>query len=539
MFIRSIVERIRGRKRREKVKVEIEELKKALLEDPRFRDEVLKELEYRTGRRDFLKISVLGLLGALGIAESVSSTSSPATPATTPTVSSNTAREIVSDYSGVKIPKPCTCIVAQDGTGDYDVSPGEDASEVIQKAIDYAHGKGGGEVIIREGKYVVKSAHLSIPSNIWLEGSGNVEFSIMWGGYFPKSSGYALITNSDYVNDYVNGNENIVIRNIRFVTDPNSWPIGKYGSRLFTFNNVENIIIEDCYFSTHCGGGELFIFGYNSKNIYIIRTFCIHNYLAKKVRVGDAILKVQAKSVTIRDCYVDGGSDNPNDLSQLGYNVNTVGGNTIIESCRARRCRATIWVEGDMTRNCRIINNDIRYFYGHGICISIGKNQLTEANCIVAYNYISNSISRFGRGVRVGGSTGVIVNNNIIGNCVFGITIDACYGCIVKGNILTNLSRAGITVSGCENIIESNKISKCIVGILIHNGKYYNVCIGGSYNFIEGNIINSKDKSIEEKYTKSFSGVVDHNIIVGNKIKNGKIITVGKNTISSNNYIIE
>ena len=158
MFIKSIVERIRGR-RRENVKVEIEELKKALLEDPRFRDEILKELEYRTGRRDFLKISVLGLLGALGIAESVRSTSSPATPA--PTVSSNTAREIVSDYSGVKIPKPCTCIVAQDGTGDYDVSPGEDASEVIQKAIDYAHKKGGGEVRVREGEYLVdNSLHL-------------------------------------------------------------------------------------------------------------------------------------------------------------------------------------------------------------------------------------------------------------------------------------------------------------------------------------------------------------------------------------------
>ncbi len=104
----------------------MEELKKALLEDPKFRDEILKELEYRTGRRDLLKAGVLGLLGlAAGAA---------VTP-TTPAAGSNTAIETISDYTGVKIPKPCIAIVAQDGTGNYDVSP-EDASEVIQNAID-------------------------------------------------------------------------------------------------------------------------------------------------------------------------------------------------------------------------------------------------------------------------------------------------------------------------------------------------------------------------------------------------------------------
>jgi len=156
MIIKWLTGLIKGEKRRERAKVEIEELKKALLEDPKFRDEILRELEYRTGRRDLLKAGVLGLLG-LTVGSMVGGEAGAVTRSVnSSSVNSSVAREIVSDYA-VKIPKPCTCIVAQDGTGDYDVSPGEDASEVIQKAIDYAHKKGGGEVRIKEGLYLINS----------------------------------------------------------------------------------------------------------------------------------------------------------------------------------------------------------------------------------------------------------------------------------------------------------------------------------------------------------------------------------------------
>ncbi len=138
----------RSRKKREKFNLELEELKKAIIEDPEFRDSILRELEYRTGRRDLLKAGVLGLLGlGIGLSGSIAYNTD---------IDNNTVRDVVSDYTGVKVPKPCTCIVAQDGTGDYDVSLKEDASEVIQKAIDYAHSKGGGEVRIREGEYLVE-----------------------------------------------------------------------------------------------------------------------------------------------------------------------------------------------------------------------------------------------------------------------------------------------------------------------------------------------------------------------------------------------
>ncbi|AEA47144.1 hypothetical protein [Archaeoglobus veneficus] len=41
--------------KKEMVKIEIVGQKKALLEDSKFRDEILKDLEYRTGRMDLLK----------------------------------------------------------------------------------------------------------------------------------------------------------------------------------------------------------------------------------------------------------------------------------------------------------------------------------------------------------------------------------------------------------------------------------------------------------------------------------------------------
>lgn len=510
MFIRGIVERVRGRKRREKVKVEIEELKKALLEDPRFRDEVLKELEYRTGRRDFLKISVLGLLGALGIAESVSSTSSPATPATTPTVSSNTAREIVSDYSGVKIPKPCTCIVAQDGTGDYDISPGEDASEVIQKAIDYAHNKGG-VVEIREGKYIVKSAHLTIPSNVYLKGVGEVTFSIRWGGYYGRV-GYALITNENYAG---NGNKNIRIENIRFISDPSNWPEWEKGSRLFVFKNVNNVEIVGCYFSHHGSGGELHI--WNSKDILISNTKAIHN-LARGLNVGDAVFKVTGKNILIENCEATPSSIR----GSLAFNV--AGQKIIVRDCYGHDATSGCWVEHDDTSWVKVYGCHFENLRNEGIGVSGVRIPIKYV--IIEDNTIEKSILN---GILIGGSSDVIARSNIIEGCNgSGIAIRASSNVIIDSNIIRSCS-CGVFLGGKDCSVSGNQILNCNEGIRICKARYYFLMEDGLYNQITNNLIADKRSKPLMTYAIYENKLCNCNVISENYVLTGKIVKSGKN----------
>jgi len=531
MIVKWLVGLIKNKKKKERVKVEIEELKKAILEDPKFRDEILRELEYRTGRRDILKAGVLGLLGlSLGLGSSYAYNMS---------VGTNTVREVVSDYTGVKIPKPCTCIVAQDGTGDYDVSPGEDASEVIQKAIDEAHRKGGGEVRIREGNYIVKSAHLAFPSNICIKGVGEATFDIKWGGYYGKV-GYALITNEDYAG---NGNENIRIENIRFISDPSNWPNWEKGSRLFVLKNVKDVEIVDCYFSHHGSGGELHIWSdagiVQSENIVIRNCKFIHNYSARGLGVGDAIYKIVAKHARVINCYVDGSYDTNEfrNYAQLGINVDgRVDMDILIEGCYIRRCNAGIWIEGPGTRDVKVIGCTVENV-GGGISTSLStKSKPNDGQCIIAFNKIRNTLHS---GIDILGSTRVVVIGNIMedvskGGFGFGISLLGSSGCIVQGNIIRNVLNSvdgGIFVGGSNNIITGNKIEGCHYGIRIKSSRYYNVVINqATNNIISGNEINAIKVAVQELEGANNNQIINNNIII-----NGAIVRIGPNTVVKGN----
>jgi hypothetical protein len=427
MFIKQIIGRIRGEKKREKVRTEVEELKKAILEDPKFRDEILRELEYRTGRRDLLKAGVLGLLGiAVGSGiERVSSANT--TPNTTPSIN-NATLETVSDYTG-KALKPCTCIVAQDGTGDYDVSPNEDASEVIQKAIDYAHKKGGGEVRIREGKYLVRKHTITVNSNIMLNlayaklhvmnitlGSnviidGCYSSKITLDGHkgqylYVPNSAYSRITNINRTE----GNENIILKGIEI--DGRRFAGVKY-NRIVTFFNVKNLSVIDCYI--HDGNNQLFeVFG--GERIYI-KDSLFENAGSGICGVGiHGAKRVWVDSVDVRN------------VKDLGLNISNNAENVYISNTEVCNCVAGIFIEVT-NKNKPVKNIFVNNCYLHdnrhdgiGIYSTAGYGLIRDVKIIGGMS--TNNL----RGIRSNGDRVVIALVDVRGNKLVGIEVSRLYG---------------------------------------------------------------------------------------------------------------
>jgi len=452
MFIKWLTGLIKGKKRRERAKVEIEELKKALLEDPKFRDEVLRELEYRTGRRDLLKAGVLGLLGF-----TVGSMVGGEAGAVTQPVNSSVARDVVSDYA-VKIPKPCTCIVAQDGTGDYDVSPGEDASEVIQKAIDYAHGKGGGEVRIREGSYILDNTiELIDYSNIFISGIGystkiyvnllktqaikitnstNISLSNLYlsilGNLYPKwFIELSPATNVHISNIQINGKNFYNTIGIRTFN----------GSRnIYIYNNILKYCLEGIYF---CGGSKTkpndMCFVYNNICENCGRNGIYADNWTQKLNIQGNILVYNG--LIGGDYFAD----------RNGIEVTTHCSDIIIESNVVQNNIGAGIVVQNNSKDVVIVNNEIRnngggiYIgWGSGVSKFIISNNLINTSTIHAgiWSYLCNN--------------GIISNNVILNNFLSGIVIDTSSEIYISNNYLKDNNHSNEKYFG-EILIQSNK----------------------------------------------------------------------------------
>jgi len=422
MIIKWLTGLIRNKKKKEKIKVEIEELKKAILEDPKFRDEILRELEYRTGRRDILKAGVLGLLGlSLGLGGSYAYNAS---------VNTNTVREVASDYAGVKIPKPSTCIVAQDGTGDYDVSPREDASEVIQKAIDDVHRKGGGEVKIREGKYYLYNT-IYIQEHIIFTGCGQNTLLIL-----GENVSRSVIESADgktyrqvIIKDLkIDGNkrynhdgcgiycrlwdsiiQNVVIQNMpRHGIDLRNKGLG---NKNIVGTRDDNKIIA-CSIR-NCGGVGI----YASPVLKIIGCDIGHNNIA-----------VCENAVRIHACNIYGATiwiENKEAISIMGNHITTDG-----------RAKAGIKIFAKNGFNCRdveIVGNDFRGSASNAL-IDIES----QSNCLISNVIISGNI--FNARNNRSSSRGIwIRGNGIIKNI------------LITNNIFTGVYEKGVFVNKANN----------------------------------------------------------------------------------------
>ncbi len=510
MFIKHIIGRIKGEKRKERVKIEIEELKKVLLEDPQFRDEILRELEYRTGRRDLLKAGVLGLLGLA--AGGVGSAASSAVASTTPAAGSNTAIETISDYTGVKIPKPCTCIVAQDGTGDYDVSPGEDASEVIQGAIDYAAGKGGGEVRIREGEYNVLSRTI-IKSNSMIKGTGaRTVLNLRTNNYIFETTG-----------TYGQAND-IVIENLKFNGNGNNggalnaiWAIRmqikscsfhNFKKEALKFKSTQILTIERCLFD-RCGNKNIPTIYFAGSTRKETCTDVLVQHCTFELDEYASIYAGIISPLNVNSCYFEGRGDLKKPQSFI--TVDNGGSNVQVTNSLFFDCGGTHISIDDAFRF--IINGNIlRCGLGNGISANvfgiISGNSINEVN-----------------------GTGILLNG----------------GGLILGNTVRNCGDNGIEANYFENIIIGNRCRfNTNAGIKLNRG--WNIVIGNlcsnnkigiqdnatDATIIENNYLFGNTKAAINRINRNPSFIVRHNLGVLSENQGSATITAGNTLVVVN-----
>jgi parallel beta-helix repeat protein len=118
----------------------------------------------------------------------------------------------------------------------------------------------------------------------------------------------------------------------------------------------------------------------------------------------------------------------------------------------------------------------------------------TIDNNIILGNDVSNQW-----GIGISGSNEIVITNNEISNTADGISVNSCNSNIVKDNTVADNGRGIIIQSlSSNNIITSNAVSRCGVGINLHlscsgNTIDYNIISGGSYGIyivrISGNTI--------------------------------------------------
>ena len=346
---------------------------------------------------------------------------------------------------------------------------------------------------------------------------GEVAFNIKWGGYYGKV-GYALITNEDYAG---NGNENIRIENIRFISDPSGWADWEKGSRLFVFKNVKDVEIVDCYFSHHGSGGELHI--WNGKDILVTNTKAVHN-LARGLNVGDAVFKVTGENILIENCEAT-----PNSIKGvLAFNV--AGQKITVRDCFGHDAISGCWIEhaklAPTTSWVKVYGCHFENLRNEGIGVSGADVPIKYVT--IESNAIKSSIYN---GILIGGSSDVIARSNIIENCNgSGIAVRASSNVIIDSNIIRSCN-CGILLGGRSCTVSGNQILNCNEGIRIRKGRYYSMVEDGCYNQITSNLIADNRSKPLMTYAIYEDKPCDHNIISENNILKGKIVKSGKNTI--------
>jgi hypothetical protein len=360
--------------------------------------------------------------------------------------------------------------VAQDGTGDFN----GDTGEVIQQAIDYVNGLGGGTVFIKKGTYLINSS-VVVCSNLILQGEG-----------------YATVfTNNDdtvHIIGTVADLENITIKNIYFKgnqTNSSHNEAGKTG-RLIHLNdgNVFNITVTECYFSNTSN----FALSIGSSTLLGSEKAIITKNIFYKARAGigtSVKYPVISDNILIQDLSTSSGE---------GIDVNNIGGADVHALINNNILTGYPADSIDTSASPKTIIRG-NYVYGR---LDTTQGIMCGSDSIVENNIVENCQY----GIRANGSN-IVISNNII-NTITEYGIDSYISSVkdnqtITGNQITTTGVRSINAFSLTNSIISNNVLKSFTGIGLYVSGSDNVKIVGNQfitsvndaSLIKGSIANS------------------------------------------------
>lgn len=421
-------------------------------------------------------------------------------------------------------------------SGQIDYS-GTNATTIMQSALNHQ-----GKIIVGKGEFSI-SGIICILDNTTFSGMG-------FETIFKQSNGANLqyiITN----NDQTNGNDNIIIRDLKIDGNKANNPSAGIGLdfRASSGHYCENIIIENLWVTETKDHGIAF---HNARGFKILNNFvnntgkdgiglgwkCYEGIISGNTleKTGDSAISTVSNNEKIII------TDNTIKNTTAGHGVDVSGGkyvtvsNNFIEEAfydgiLVRRFQIdSTWYE---IENIVITNNNLNKNGRHGINIDTVTAKYVYTT--VCGNVLCNN-TQYGiyvAYVRGGSFTGNVACENGYGGYRFCIA----YYNVISDNIAHYNKKDGMFLSDCEHSSITNNIimrnsregAGLYDGIVLKNSNY-NVISNNRVVDYDGN----QEKSINE------TGTSDYNLIQGNSVKLSKtspyIAIVGANTIVKNNH---
>jgi hypothetical protein len=358
-----------------------------------------------------------------------------------------------------------------------------DDREAIQDAIDAAAQSGGGKVFLPAGTYFI-SFTLTLADNIELLGCGSQ--SVIKPAFPPTD------VNRIIDNDWVNGNENIVLRDFR---------VDRTGANVIhgiLLNGVTNLLIDGIEVSGLPGSGLL------SGAIAI-------SSIGPAGSLG--FTRLESRNIRVVNCVFDS-------VDNFGVQVGFVDQCVIANNVAYNSAREVYGVEPeddgdtpDTARNVSIVGNTI---YGRDTIISPGS----PTGMIVVTHNSGGLVD----GVTVAGNT---IRQPGGGNNVNpGITVHGGKNVVVSGNAISNINGSGVQIGNFANqtsgvVVNGNSVTDCCKG-KSNAGAAGNLSSGqlaaidlrnATHCAVSGNYVFGADHthSIAETFTSSAN-----NLITGN-----------------------